>query len=132
MYVGFYQFLLINKSFYFLIIKIKMFLNYNYFHLDIFSVFLLSLILLSLGFCGIFVIRSNLIITLISLEVVLFTVNLNFIVFSAYLDDVLGQIFALLVLSVAAAESSIGLALLVAMFRVRGIISIDYLNTLKG
>jgi len=109
-----------------------MFLNYNYFHLDIFAVFLLSLILLALGFCGIFVLRSNLIITLISLEVVLFTVNLNFIVFSAFLDDVLGQVFSLLVLSVAAAESSIGLALLVAMFRVRGIISIDYLNTLKG
>lgn len=109
-----------------------MFLNYSYFHLDIFVIFVLSLILLALSFCGIFVLRSNLIITLISLEVLLFTVNLNFIVFSAFLDDVLGQVFSLLVLSVAAAESSIGLALLVAMFRVRGIISIDYLNTLKG
>jgi len=63
---------------------------------------------------------------------VLFTVNLNFIVFSNFLDDVLGQVYALLILSVAAAESSIGLALLVAMYRIRGIISIDYLNTLKG
>jgi len=109
-----------------------MFLNYNYFNLDIFVVFFISLILIFLAFCGIFVLRSNLIITLISLEVLLFTVNLNFIVFSAVLDDILGQVFSLLVLSVAAAESSIGLALLVAMFRVRGIISIDYLNTLKG
>jgi len=106
--------------------------NFEYYYLDIFAIFALSLILLGLGFCGIFVLRSNLIITLISLEVVLFTVNLNFIVYSAFLDDLLGQIFALLVLSVAAAESSIGLALLVAMFRVRGVISIDYLNTLKG
>jgi len=109
-----------------------MLFNYGYFNVDVFSVILLSLILLMLGFFGIFVIRSNLIITLISLEIVLFTVNFDFIVFSAYLDDILGQIFSLLVLSVAAAESSIGLALLVAMFRVRGIISIDYLNTLKG
>lgn len=109
-----------------------MLFNYSYFNVDVFSVILLSLILLMLGFFGIFVIRSNLIITLISLEIVLFTVNFDFIVFSAYLDDILGQIFSLLVLSVAAAESSIGLALLVAMFRVRGIISIDYLNTLKG
>jgi NADH-quinone oxidoreductase subunit K len=106
--------------------------NFDYFHLDISIVFILSIFLLVLGFCGIFVMRSNLIITLISLEVVLFIVNLNFIIYSAFLDDLLGQIFALLVLSVAAAESSIGLALLVAMFRVRGIISIDYLNTLKG
>lgn len=107
-------------------------LIYGYFNLEFFSIILLSVILLFLGFCGIFVVRSNLIITLISLEVVLFTVNLNFIVFSNYLDDALGQVYALLILSVAAAESSIGLALLVAMFRLRGIISIDYLNTLKG
>lgn len=106
--------------------------NFEYYYLDISIIFVLSLILLALGFCGVFVLRSNLIITLISLEVVLFTVNLNFIVYSAFLDDLLGQIFALLVLSVAAAESSVGLALLVAMFRVRGVISIDYLNTLKG
>jgi len=109
-----------------------MIFNYNYFTLDFFSIILISLIILVLGFLGIFVVRSNLIITLISLEVVLFTVNLNFIVFSNYLDDVLGQVYALLILSVAAAESSIGLALLVAMYRIRGIISIDYLNTLKG
>lgn len=109
-----------------------MLFNYGYFNVDVFSVIILSLVLLMLGFFGIFVLRSNLIITLISLEIVLFTVNLDFIVFSAYLDDILGQLFSLLVLSVAAAESSIGLALLVAMFRVRGIISIDYLNTLKG
>jgi NADH-quinone oxidoreductase subunit K len=109
-----------------------MIFNFEYYYLDISVIFLLSLILLALGFFGVFVLRSNLIITLISLEVVLFTVNLNFIVYSAFLDDLLGQIFALLVLSVAAAESSIGLALLVAMFRVRGVISIDYLNTLKG
>lgn len=106
--------------------------NFEYYYLDISIIFVLSLILLALGFCGVFVLRSNLIITLISLEVVLFIVNLNFIVYSAFLDDLLGQIFALLVLSVAAAESSVGLALLVAMFRVRGVISIDYLNTLKG
>jgi NADH-quinone oxidoreductase subunit K len=106
--------------------------NQGYYTLEIFSIIALSSILLVLSFCGIFLLRTNLIITLISLEVLLFTVNLNFIIFSSYLDDILGQIYALLVLSVAAAESSIGLALLVAMFRLRGVISVDYLNILKG
>lgn len=109
-----------------------MFFYYNYLFNDLFLIIIISILIFVLGFLGIFVIRSNLIITLISLEIVLFIVNLNFIVFSNYLDDALGQIYVLLVLSVAAAESSIGLALLVGMFRLRGIISIDYLNTLKG
>lgn len=106
--------------------------NFEYFHFDIFFIFAISSILIMLGFIGIFVIRTNLIITLISLEVCLFIISLNFVVFSMYLDDILGQIFALLFLSVAATESSIGLALLVATYRIRGIISIDYLNVLKG
>lgn len=109
-----------------------MFFFYGYFTLDIYSIFFLTLILIILGLYGTFVFRSNLIITLICLEVLLFTVNFDLIVFSSFLDDLLGQVFALLVLSVAAAESSIGLALLVAFYRMRGIISIDYLNTLKG
>lgn len=109
-----------------------MFFFYGYSTLDIYSIFFLTLILITLGLYGTFVFRSNLIITLICLEVLLFTVNFDLIVFSSFLDDLLGQVFALLVLSVAAAESSIGLALLVAFYRMRGVISIDYLNTLKG
>jgi len=109
-----------------------MFFFYGYSTLDIYSIFFLTLILITLGLYGTFVFRSNLIITLICLEVLLFTVNLDLVVFSSFLDDLLGQVFALLVLSVAAAESSIGLALLVAFYRLRGVISIDYLNTLKG
>lgn len=79
-------------------------LPYGYFLLDFHAIIGFSLTIFVLGFLGIFVFRSNLIITLIFLEVVLFVVNLNFIVFSNYLDDVLGQLYALLVLSVAAAN----------------------------
>lgn len=72
------------------------------------------------------------IITLVSIELILLSVNLNFIIFSVYLDDILGQIFALLILTIAAAESAIGLALLVVYYRVKGNIDIDYINILKG
>lgn len=94
--------------------------------------FMLSLVLFFFGFWGIFVIRTNIIIILLSIELMLFSINLNFILFSVYLDDLLGQIFALLILTVAAAESAIGLAILVIHYRVSGIISIGYLMQLKG
>ena len=67
-----------------------------------------------------------------SVELMLLAVNLNLLVFSVYLDDVIGQIFALLVLTVAAAESAIGLALLVVYYRVRGTISVEFINLMKG
>ena len=67
-----------------------------------------------------------------SIEIMLLAVNLNFIFFSIYLDDMLGQIFALYVLTVAAAESAIGLAILVVFYRIRGIIAIDNISALKG
>ncbi len=94
--------------------------------------FILSLVLFFFGLWGIFVIRTNIIIILLSIELMLFSINLNFILFSIYLDDLLGQIFALLILTVAAAESAIGLAILVLHYRVSGIISIGYLMQLKG
>lgn len=91
-----------------------------------------SILLFVIGVCGIFVVRTNIIVILMSLELMLFAVNLNFISFSVHLDDLVGQIFAFLVLTVAAAESAVGLAILVVYYRLRGFISIDFVNSLKG
>jgi NADH-quinone oxidoreductase subunit K len=76
--------------------------------------------------------RKNFLIILMSIEIMLLAVNLNFIFFSVYLDDLIGQMFALYILTVAAAESAIGLAILVVYYRLRGIIAIDNISTLKG
>ena len=67
-----------------------------------------------------------------SIELMLLAVNFNFVLFSVYLDDMIGQIFALLVLTVAAAESAIGLALLVIYYRVRGTVGVEFINLIKG
>ena len=91
-----------------------------------------SIILFLLGIWGIFFNRKNIIIMLMSIELMLLAVNLNFVLFSVYLDDLIGQIFALLILTVAAAESAIGLALLVVYYRVRGTIAVEFINLIKG
>jgi NADH:ubiquinone oxidoreductase subunit K len=91
-----------------------------------------SIILFLLGIWGIFLNRKNIIIMLMSIELMLLAVNLNFLLFSVYLDDLVGQMFALLILTVAAAESAIGLALLVVYYRVRGTISVEFINLMKG
>lgn len=91
-----------------------------------------SIILFLLGIWGIFLNRKNIIIMLMSIELMLLAVNLNFVLFSVYLDDVVGQMFALLILTVAAAESAIGLALLVVYYRVRGTIAVEFINLIKG
>jgi len=91
-----------------------------------------SIILFLLGIWGIFLNRKNIIIMLMSIELMLLAVNLNFLFFSVYLDDLIGQLFALLILTVAAAESAIGLALLVVYYRVRGTISVEFINLMKG
>lgn len=79
-----------------------------------------------------FLSRKDIIIILISLELILLAVDINFVVFSIYLDDLLGQVYTLLVLTVAAAELSIGLAILIVYYRLRGGISIDLLSLIKG
>jgi len=79
-----------------------------------------------------FLVRKHIIIILISLELILLSINLNFVVFSIYLDDFMGQIFVLLVLTIAAAETALGLAILVVYFRLRGGISTDLINLLKS
>jgi NADH-quinone oxidoreductase subunit K len=76
--------------------------------------------------------RKNIILMLMSIELMLLAVNFNFIIFSVFLDDIVGQIFALFVLTVAAAESAIGLAILVVYYRIRGTVSIEYINLLKN
>src|SRR6187549_3094854 len=89
-------------------------------------------ILFTLGVFGIFLNRKNIIIILMSVELILLAVNVNFVAFSAELGDLAGQVFALLILTVAAAEAAIGLAILVVFFRNRGSIAVDDVNSLKG
>lgn len=89
-------------------------------------------ILFTLGVFGIFLNRKNVIIILMSVELILLAVNLNFVAFSAALNDLQGQVFALLILTVAAAEAAIGLAILVIFYRNRGSIAVDDINMMKG
>jgi len=92
----------------------------------------LAVFLFLIGISGIFLNRKNIIILLMSIELMLLAINLTFIVFSVFLDDVVGQVFALFVLTVAAAESAIGLALLVVYYRVRGTIAIGSIRLMRG
>jgi len=89
-------------------------------------------ILFTLGIFGIFLNRKSVIIILMSVELMLLAVNINFIAFSAHLGDLVGQIFAMFVLTVAAAEAAIGLAILVVYFRNRGSIAVEDINMMKG
>jgi NADH-quinone oxidoreductase subunit K len=89
-------------------------------------------ILFVLGVLGIFLNRKNVIVILMAVELILLAVNLNLVAFSAFLNDLTGQVFAMLVLTVAAAEAAIGLAILVIYFRTRGSIAVDDINRMKG
>jgi NADH-quinone oxidoreductase subunit K len=91
-----------------------------------------SFLLFLFGMLGIFVTRKNIIVILMSIELMLLAVNINFIIYSVYFDDLYGQIFALFVLTVAASESAVGLAILVAYYRVKGSVATLFLNTIKG
>ena len=92
----------------------------------------LSGILFTLGVFGIFINRKNVIVILMSIELILLSVNINFVAFSTYLGDLTGQVFALLILTVAAAEAAIGLAILVVYYRNRGSIAVEDINMMKG
>jgi NADH-quinone oxidoreductase subunit K len=89
-------------------------------------------ILFTIGIFGIFLNRKNVIIIMMSIELMLLAVNINLVAFSASLQDLVGQVFALLVLTVAAAEAAIGLAILVTYFRNRGSIAVEDINLMKG
>jgi NADH-quinone oxidoreductase subunit K len=89
-------------------------------------------VLFTLGIFGIFLNRKNVIIILMSIELMLLAVNINFVAFSVRLTDLVGQVFAMFVLTVAAAEAAIGLAILVVYFRNRGTIEVEDVNMMKG
>ena len=89
-------------------------------------------ILFTIGVFGIFVNRKNIIVILMSVELILLAVNINLVAFSVYLGNLTGQIFAMFVLTVAAGEAAIGLAILVMYFRSRGTIAVDDVNRMKG
>jgi NADH-quinone oxidoreductase subunit K len=89
-------------------------------------------ILFTIGVFGIFVNRKNVIVILMSIELILLAVNINLVAFSVYLHQVVGQIYAMFVLTVAAAEAAVGLAILVTFFRNRGDIAVDDVNMIKG
>jgi len=89
-------------------------------------------ILFTLGVLGIFVNRKNVIVILMSVELILLAVNINMVAFSTFGGDLVGQVFALMILAVAAAEAAIGLAILVVYFRNRGSIAVEDINMMKG
>jgi NADH-quinone oxidoreductase subunit K len=92
----------------------------------------LSASIFTLGVFGIFVNRKNVIVILMSIELILLSVNINMVAFSVYLQNITGQIFTLFILTVAAAEAAIGLAILVVFFRNRGSIQVEDINSMKG
>jgi NADH-quinone oxidoreductase subunit K len=89
-------------------------------------------ILFTLGVAGIILNRKNIIVILMSVELILLSVNLNLVAFSSYLGDLTGQVFALFILTVAAAEAAIGLAILVTYYRIRGSIAVEDIHSMKG
>ena len=92
----------------------------------------LSAIIFTLGVFGIFVNRKNVIVILMSIELILLSVNINLVAFAVYLQNITGQIFTLFILTVAAAEAAIGLAILVVFFRNKGSIQVEDINSMKG
>ena len=93
---------------------------------------LLATLLFVIGVFGIFLNRKNVITMLMSIELILLAVNLNFIAFASFLGDLVGQIFTMFILTVAAAEAAIGLAIIVCFFRNRGTIAVEDINVMKG
>jgi NADH-quinone oxidoreductase subunit K len=89
-------------------------------------------VLFTFGIFGIFLNRKNVIVILMSVELILLAVNINLVAFSSFLGDIVGQVFAILVLTVAAAEAAIGLAILVVFYRNRGSIAVEDINLMKG
>ncbi len=100
--------------------------------IGLFHYLVVAAILFTMGVLGIFLNRKNVIVILMAIELILLAVNINFVAFSAYLGDLVGQVFAMFVLTVAAGEAAIGLAILVIYFRGRGTIAVDDINRMKG
>ena len=92
----------------------------------------ISTLLFLIGIFGLFLNQKNILVMLMSLEMIFLAISFNFIFLSVYLDDIIGQIFSLLILTVAAAESSIGLAILVVYYRIRSVITVELMSLTKG
>ena len=92
----------------------------------------IPLIIFFIGLFGVFTNRRNILLIIVCVELILLAVNFNYLLTSYYLDDILGQIFVIMILTVAAAETSIGLAILIIYYRLRGTIAIEFINYLKG
>ena len=92
----------------------------------------LSAIIFTIGVVGVFMNRKNIIIILMSIELILLAVNINLVSFSIYLQDITGQIFTMLILTVAAAEAAIGLAIIVSYYRNKGTVRVEDINEMKG
>ena len=101
-------------------------------HIGLSHYLAVAAILFTIGIFGIFLNRKNVIIILMSVELILLAVNINMVAFSTHLGDIVGQVFALLILTVAAAEAAIGLAILVVFFRNRGSIAVEDVNMMRG
>jgi len=97
-----------------------------------FKYLIVSNILFFIGILGLFFVRKHIIILLLAIEVIFLAINFNFLIFSVFLDDLIGQFYALAIITIAASESAIGLAILVIFYRLRGSISLDIINLLKG
>ena len=102
------------------------------FEVELLHYLTLASLLFTIGIFGIFLNRKNVIIILMSVELMLLAVNINFVAFSAHLNDIAGQVFTMFILTVAAAEAAIGLAILVIFFRSKGTIAVEDISTLKG
>jgi len=96
------------------------------------SFYFIAFALFFIGLFGIFINRKNVLTVIICIELILLSINLNLLMSAYYLDDILGQIFVIMILTVAAAETSIGLAILIIYYRIRGTIAIEFINYLKG
>lgn len=101
-------------------------------NLNLINYITVSVVIFTIGILGIVLNRKNIIIIYMSIELMLFSVSLNFIVFSIHLDDLIGQIFTLYILTIAACESAIGLAILVSYYKVKGVIAVEGIHTMKG
>jgi NADH-quinone oxidoreductase subunit K len=101
-------------------------------YLSLGNFIIVSVTLFTIGLVGFLANRKNILLLLLALEIMLLAVNINFVVFSVFLDDLLGQVFTLIVLTVAAAESALGLAILIVYYRVRGGLALDTVQTLRS
>ena len=107
-------------------------MNFSLINIDISFILTITITLYLIGVMGLVLNRNNILITILSIEIMLLAVNLNFVIFSVYLDDIVGYIFVVFILTIAATESAIGLAILSAYYKLNNTIQLDSIKQLKG